>query len=72
MKYAVVRKFEEDGIDPYINHKAKTFSVYHETLDLARQEAERLCKKEGKPFNILKIVGQVELASMPIKYTELG
>ena len=44
----------------------KSFSKWHETLETAKQEAERLCSKEGKEFIVLKVVGRCSLASMPV------
>lgn len=70
--FAVVRKFEEDvKQDMYYKPKASSFTVYHDTLEIAIDEATRLCKKEGKPFYVLKVVGLVEVTGFPTKYTEI-
>ena len=34
------------------------FSYFHPTLDRARAEAERLCRKEGCEFMVLEVVGK--------------
>lgn len=45
------------------------FSTWHDTKELAIEEAERLCKKEGKTFIILclaiKLVGFSEVSVKP-------
>ena len=61
-KYAVVRGQME------VN---KTFSVWHETLAEARQEAERLCRKEGKEFVILQAIQACSIETVPVKWEEL-
>ncbi|KKU46095.1 MAG: hypothetical protein UX65_C0010G0026, partial [Parcubacteria group bacterium GW2011_GWB1_46_8] len=33
-------------------------SYFHPTLDRARAEAERLCRKEGAEFLVLEVVGK--------------
>jgi hypothetical protein len=48
MRYAVVR----DDIN-------KKFTKFHDTLEEAKIEAERLCKQEQVPFIILEVVGSV-------------
>ncbi len=59
-RYAVV-------CESALMHQGKMqFSVWHDTLDLARYEAERLCKKEQKEFIILKEVAKVKLQTTPV------
>ena len=48
----------------------KRFSVYHADYVEAKTEAERLCKKEGKTFFVLKRVAFCQPAEMPIKWEE--
>ena len=49
-RYAVVK----DGID-------KRFSKWHDSEDIAIEEAKRLCQKEGVPFTVLVEVGCASL-----------
>lgn len=46
------------------------FSKWHETYEKAREEAERLCRKEGVTFFLLKEVARCEVELAPIKWTE--
>ena len=40
----------------------------HETLELAREEAGRLARKQEEPVYILQCIGTVELADVPTTF----
>jgi len=42
------------------------FTTFHESLELAREEAERLAAKEQTKFLVLKVVGYAEPQVTPI------
>lgn len=48
------------------------FSVFHDTLELAREEAERLANMEKCRFGVLKLVGTVMQKPMPFEWTEVS
>ena len=45
-----------------------SISTRHVIEDDARDEAERLCKKTGKCFIVLKAVACVQVAELPVKW----
>jgi hypothetical protein len=47
-------------------------TVRHPTETEAREEAERLCQKTGKPFFVLQAVAKVEIAQFPVKWMNIG
>ena len=57
-RYAVVK----DGID-------KRFSKWHDSEDIAIEEAKRLCQEEGVPFTFLVEVGCASLSPIPADFT---
>jgi len=61
-KYAVVRDVEFDN--------QKKFTLWHDTLEKAKAEAERLCRKENVRFCVVKLVGMCEVDMAPVKWTE--
>lgn len=46
----------------------KRFTKFHETREQAIEEAERLCKKEKVPFYVLEVIGEVQIADVPVKW----
>jgi hypothetical protein len=60
--YAVVKE-TESAVNHYL------FNRWHETLELAEAEAERLCKKERTRFIVLKIIKECYLDDLPVKWT---
>lgn len=62
-KYAVVNSLPE----PYV----KNFTKFHDTLEIAKEEAARLCRKEGVSFFVLELVGRCDVENTPVKWTEL-
>lgn len=63
IRYAVVRLG---------NNTSCTFSTWHVSLQDARIEAERLCKKEGVTFSIIQEVAHVRPSMPPIEYVDLA
>lgn len=59
-EYAVVRETGSQGYK---------FSTFHESLDIARAEAERLASKEKAKFIVLKVVGFAEPKPQPAVWT---
>jgi len=51
---------------------ASTINVRHVTETEAREEAERLCQKTGKPFIVLQAIGRVEIAQYPVRWANIG
>lgn len=53
-----------------MKHAHETFVSYrHESLESAKTEAERLCKKENKRFIVLEAVGVVSPVSREVEIT---
>ena len=46
------------------------FTKWYEDYEEAKVEAERLCKKEGVPFNIIRMVAYCHIAEQPVKWEE--
>lgn len=44
--------------------------IQHQSLEEARVEAERLCRKEGRKFYILKCVGCIQPQQQPVEYID--
>jgi len=61
MRYAVVKASE------FPNGEYR-FSKFHESFSQAKDEAERLCKKEGKKFLILLVTGTVQPRNAPVEF----
>jgi hypothetical protein len=61
-RYAVVRDCEMDN--------QKKFTLYHDSLETAKAEAERLCRKERARFIVLKVVAMCDIGEMPVKWEE--
>lgn len=59
--YAVVRQ----------NTGTKNFTVFHETRDLAIQEAARLTRKEKQGFYVLKVIGETYIEELPVGFRGL-
>lgn len=59
MRYAVVK-----------DQLRYSFSKFHDTLEEAKIEAERLCQQEQIPFFIVKVLGCVFIANPkpPVKW----
>ena len=57
MRYLVFKIKSEDGRiqNPYDGSPR----IWHETFEIAKEEAERLCLKEDKEFIILAEVGRI-------------
>jgi len=74
MKYAVVRD-KDDITDAYHGYKSGnyTFSTFHSTLEEAKAEAERLCRKEGVPFLVLQVISKISLfkPEPPVEWEEV-
>ncbi|CAG0946648.1 hypothetical protein ANRL1_03165 [Anaerolineae bacterium] len=49
-----------------------TVSIRHETESAAREEAERLVQKTGKPFVVLQAIASVQIAQFPVKWLNVG
>jgi hypothetical protein len=58
IQYAVVKKEPLDY----------RFSRFHDDLKEAKDEAERLCRKEGCPFLVLMTVGMMSVEKIPVKW----
>ena len=58
MSYAIVKE----------NNNQYTFSKFHETLEEAEQEAERLCRKERTTFYILELKKKCYIEETPVKW----
>ena len=63
---AVEKAGKQDG--PYCGEFR--FSKIHPTLEEAKQEAERLCAKEGKEFLVLQVVSKCRLQACPVVWEE--
>jgi hypothetical protein len=50
---------------------ASTVNVRHATETEAREEAERLCQKMGKPFVMLQAIACVEIAQFRIRWKNI-
>ena len=50
MKYAVVK-----------DKATKCFTKFHDNFEEAKDEAERLCKKEQSAFILLEVVGVIDI-----------
>ena len=61
-KYAVVRLAPEGA--------PMQFKKWHDTYELAKAEAERLCRKEKDTFGIVRLVSYCEVEETPVKWTE--
>ena len=48
----------------------RRFVKWHESLELAVEEAKRLCQKEQLPFIVLKEVGCVTVVPCEVEFTE--
>lgn len=46
----------------------KSFTVWHETLDAARAEAERLAGQTRQSFYVIQTVGVAKPATTPIEW----
>lgn len=47
-------------------------TVRHPTESQARNEAERLCRKHGKPFVVLQAIARVEVGQFPVRWIDAG
>jgi hypothetical protein len=47
-------------------------SIRYTTETEAREEAERLCQKHGKPFIVLQAIAGVQIAQFPVKWVNIG
>ena len=47
------------------------FTKFHESLEEARTEAERLARKEKARFFVLKMVGYVDRKEVPVEWVEV-
>lgn len=66
-KYAVIKCLNANfDNDSYV----KSFTRWHDTYDEAKVEAERLCRKEGLVFSIVKVISYCKICEAPIKWTE--
>lgn len=71
--YAIVKSDEVIDINTnkVIMHSGHfSFSKWHNYKE-AVQEAERLARKEGIPFILLKYVGEVHTQKIPVKWVNL-
>ena len=57
VKYAVVREQPMN----------MCFSQFHDSLELAQKEAERLARKDQATFLIIKVIGYAEVEKIPVK-----
>lgn len=57
MKYAIVAEKDRTLFQ---------FRVFHETLEEAKTEAERLCRKEECKFMVLAVVAECEMQECPV------
>lgn len=48
----------------------KYFTKFHDTLEEAKAETERLCRKERTTFLVLKVVGECHVEETPVKWEE--
>lgn len=61
-RYAVVRDAEFDN--------QKKFTLYHDSLEKAKEEAARLCRKERARFVVLQVVAMCDIDEVPVKWEE--
>ena len=61
-EYAVVRETNGQGYK---------FTTFHESLEIAKEEALRLAKKEKAKFIVLKVIGSAEPQTPPATWTDL-
>lgn len=66
MRYAVVREFDKEL--PMV----KKFAKWHLSEEDAKVEAMRLCRKEGVPFIVLRVIAicMPDNPSPPIRWEE--
>lgn len=64
MRYAVV---QESGDSTSM----KRFSRWHETKELAIEEAKRLSQKEGHEFSVLVEIGIARPTMPPVEFVEV-
>lgn len=48
------------------------FEIWHESLGEAKEEAERLCRRERQSFVILKVVSKVSPSEIPVKWEDFS
>lgn len=68
--YCVIGEIQPRGLGGY-GGKENVVTVSHPTEDAARQEAERLAKKEKRPFYVMEAIAQVAPSTPPVEWTEL-
>ena len=61
MKYGVVKE----------HHNLWQFTKLHETLKEAKQEAERLCRKENAVFYVIELVGKCYREETPVTWKQI-
>ena len=62
--YAIMREGSNDGFD-------NSPKEVHITLESAMNEAERLCKKTGKNFYVLKAIKVVRKVPTPLEWVDI-
>jgi hypothetical protein len=68
MSYAVVKDYKSDVCKRQMPY---SFTVWHESEKLAREEALRLCMKEGGDFIVLKTVVHIKTRNVPVVFEEI-
>jgi hypothetical protein len=64
-RYAVIKCSLDDT-----NEEIKRFTTWHNTYDEAKEEAERICRKEQSQCVIVRAISKCNLDTVPIKWTE--
>ena len=45
---------------------------HYETEDKAREVAQTLCERRGKPFIVAKVIARIQVKRFPTEWVELG
>ena len=64
-RYAVIKASLDDT-----NETLKSFRIWHNTYDEAREEAKRLCQKEHCQFVIIRAISKCNIGNLPVEWIE--
>jgi hypothetical protein len=53
-----------------LNSNNKTFTTWHDTLESAKTEAERLARQVRQPFAVIQLVGVMRPSEIPVEWKE--
>lgn len=62
-KYVVVKERNLDYQGGSYN-----FTRFHDAIEEAYVEAERLCRKENHPFLVLQVIAKCSIGDLPVKW----